>query len=398
MSRRRNASRLDVSNIVDNYLVSDSDLSLLDESEDDFGPQDILAQMSDDSDDDLPRTSQSTGWTTADRQPPVNVFLGTQGPTSATRVNNLESPLDYFLLIFTDDVLGKVVLETNRYAAQTMAANPPTPYAISKRKPWTDVNEEELKKFFGLIMMMGFVQKNGRLSSYWSRDWRLATPCFPSVMTRNRFQQISTYLHFNNNAELHENAEDKLYKIRPVYSLIVERWRSLYNLGEAISIDEGMMKWRGRLSFRVYQKDKPTKYGVKSYILADAKTKYCWNIDIYHGTSKTLKETVTALLTPVCTSMWYSLYMDNFYNSLALSESLLDKKDHTVRTLRKHRGEPLESREPGMMRSGDVTARDNGKVMVLAWKDRRGKGHINQRCGVGVGRVLILRSQSLRIF
>ena len=158
------------------------------------------------------------------------------------------------------------------------------------------------------------------------------------------------------------------------------------------------MKWRVCLSFRVYQKDKPTKYGIKSYILADAKTKYCWNIDIYHGTSKTLKETVTALLTPVCTSMWYSLYMDNFYNSLALSESLLDKKDHTVRTLRKHRGEPLESREPGMMRSGDVTARDNGKVMVLAWKDRRGKGHINQRCGVGVGRVLILRSQSLRIF
>ena len=117
-----------------------------------------------------------------------------------------------------------------------MAANPPMPYAISKRKPWTDVNEEELKKLLGLIMMMGFVQKNGRLSSYWSRDERLATPFFPSVMTRNRFQQISTYLHFNNNSELQENAEDKLYKIRPVYSLIVERWRSMYNLGEAISI------------------------------------------------------------------------------------------------------------------------------------------------------------------
>jgi len=233
MTRRRNASRLDVSQIVDNFLVSDPDLSVLDESEDDFGPQDILAQMSDDSDDDVPRTTQSTGWITADRQPPVNVFLGTQGPTSAAHVNNLESPLDYFLLIFTDDVLGKVVLETNRYAAQTMAANPPMPYAISKRKPCTDVNEE-LKKFLGLIMMMGFVQKNGRLSSYWSRDERLATPFFRSVMTRNRFQQISTYLHFNNNSELQENAEDKLYKIQPVYSLIVERWRSMYNLGEAI--------------------------------------------------------------------------------------------------------------------------------------------------------------------
>jgi len=201
-------------------------------------------------------------------------------------------------------------------------------------------------------------------------DERLATLFFLSVMTRNRFQQISTYLHFNNNAELQENTEDKLYIIRPVYSLVVECWRSMYNLGEAISIDEGM-KWRGRLSFRVYQKDKPIKYGIKPYILADAKTKYCWNIDIYHGTSKTLKETVTALLTPVCTSMWHSFYMDNFYNSVALSESLLDKKVHTVGTLRKHRGEPLEIWEPGRMRSGDVTARDNGKVMVLAWNDKR---------------------------
>jgi len=95
---------------------------MLDESDDDFGPQDILAQMSDDSDDDMPRTTQSTRWITADSQPALNVFLGTQGPTSAARVNNLESPLDYFLLIFTNDVLGKVVLETNRYAAQTSDA------------------------------------------------------------------------------------------------------------------------------------------------------------------------------------------------------------------------------------------------------------------------------------
>ena len=40
-------------------------------------------------------------------------------------------------------------------------------------------------------------------------------------------------------------------------------------LGEHIDIDEGMLKWRGRLSFRVYNKEKPTKYGIKGFILAD---------------------------------------------------------------------------------------------------------------------------------
>jgi len=112
--------------------------------------------------------------------------------------------------------------------------------------------------------------------------------------------------------------EDKLYKVPSVYNLIVERWRSLYNLGEFISIDEGMLKWRGKLSFRVYSKDKPIKCGIKSYILADSHSRYCWNIAMYHGVSKPLIETVTGLLTPQCMSRWHTLYMDNFYNSVAI--------------------------------------------------------------------------------
>ena len=67
---------------------------------------------------------------------------------------------------------------------------------------------------------------------------------------------------------------DKLYKIRPVYSIMVSKWHELHSLGEHISIDERMLKWRGRLSFRVYTKNKPVKYGIKSFILPDSKTHY----------------------------------------------------------------------------------------------------------------------------
>jgi len=101
-----------------------------------------------------------------------------------------------------------------------------------------------------------------------------------------------------------------------------------------------MVKWRGRLSFRVYNKDKPIKYGIKSYILTDSQPKYCWNIDMYHGVSKSLKETITSLLTPQNISKWHTLYMDNFYNSVSTSEHLHDNQVHTVGTLRSHHGEP----------------------------------------------------------
>jgi len=39
--------------------------------------------------------------------------------------------------------------------------------------------------------------------------------------------------------------------------------------------------------------------------------------------------------------------MDNFYNSVSMSEHLLDCQVHTVDTLRSHRGEPREIRQPG---------------------------------------------------
>jgi len=157
-------------------------------------------------------------------------------------------------------------------------------------------------------------------------------------MSRCQFLQIKRYLHFNNNEDLPANRDkDRLHKIRPVHDLLTERWRSLYHLAE------GMVKWRGRLSFRVYNKDKPIKYGIKSCILADSQSKYCWNIDV----SKSLKETITSLFTPQNMSKWHTLYMDNFYNSMSTREHLHDNQVHNVGTLRSHSSEPREIREPG---------------------------------------------------
>ena len=91
-------------------------------------------------------------------------------------------------------------------------------------------------------------------------------------------------------------------------------------------------------------------------------------MDIYHCVKKTLKETIVQLLTPKCYFLWHSLYMDNYYNSVGLSEQLLAFKIHTVGTLQSNRGEPIEVCAPHMLWSGDVLARDNGKVMFSPGK------------------------------
>lgn len=294
---------------------------------------------------------------------------GQQGPSDLVVVNDVTSPLDYFELFLDDDLLTLLVEQTNLYASQHISQHHLGPQ--SRLKKWRPTCKEELKVFFGLTMLTALVEKKGSLDSYWSTDTMISTKFFNNCMSRNRFQLLCKFLHFTDNTQRPQDCEDALYKVRPVYDHFVKKFRDLYRLGEHISIDEGMLKWRGRLKFRVYIKDKPVKYGIKSYILADSTSHYCWNLDMYDGVRKSLSERVHGLLTPICYGLWHSLYMDNFYNSVALSTDLLSKKVHTVGTLRKNRGAPSDIDTRVRMNLGEIISRSNGKVMVLAWKDRR---------------------------
>ena len=63
-----------------------------------------------------------------------------------------------------------------------------------------------------------------------------------------------------------------------------------YNPSKNISVDEGMIAFKGRLSFRQYMPAKPTKYGIKVWMCADSATGYVLNHDVYcTGTSAKTK-------------------------------------------------------------------------------------------------------------
>ena len=50
-----------------------------------------------------------------------------------------------------------------------------------------------------------------------------------------------------------------------------------------MSIDESMIGFKGRLSFLQYMPKKPTKWGMKAYVLADSKTGYTYSWRLYTG-------------------------------------------------------------------------------------------------------------------
>ena len=147
------------------------------------------------------------------------------------------------------------------------------------------------------------------------------------------------YLYFNNNLEVPADNQDRLIKLHYVIEYLGTRFKAYYCLHEHVSIDEGTLKWKGRLLFRVYNPQKPIKYRIKTYVLADSLTGYCYQFIIYKGVARTISDIVLILMEDIL-EMNYKLYMDNFYNSVQLFEVLLEKKVYTTGTLRKNRGEP----------------------------------------------------------
>ena len=152
-----------------------------------------------------------------------------------------------------------------------------------------------MKKFLGLIFVTSIVRKP-KLELCWSMRGIFQTPIFPQTMSRNRFQLIQRYLRFNENNAAGTN-EDRLYRVRTILD-IVNSFITNYKPDREISLDEGMLGWRGRLRFRVYNPSKISKYGILVWMVFESSTGYICNLQIYDGKCGPLTETVGFLLEP----------------------------------------------------------------------------------------------------
>jgi hypothetical protein len=64
---------------------------------------------------------------------------------------------------------------------------------------------------------------------------------------------------------------------------LAHKFQQTYYAEEAVTVDEGMFPFRTRISFRVYMPQKPNKYGMWSFILAESRTGYIWNFEVCYG-------------------------------------------------------------------------------------------------------------------
>ena len=112
-------------------------------------------------------------------------------------------------------------------------------------------------------------------------DSILSHPWFTFIMNRDRFLQILYYLHLTDSQNNTWN--NKLFKLRPVLDYVVRQCKKHYYRRREVSIDDWMIGTKRKIGFGWYLPLKPTKWGKKVWVMADAVTGYCCNLQIYTG-------------------------------------------------------------------------------------------------------------------
>ena len=84
------------------------------------------------------------------------------------------------------------------------------------------------------------------LDDYWSSDPTLHYSPIADRISRDRFREISRYLHFVDNASLPERGSpgyDRLGKVRPVIDHLTKTFNDLYEPHREVAVDDDQVHW-----------------------------------------------------------------------------------------------------------------------------------------------------------
>ncbi|CAG9577485.1 unnamed protein product [Danaus chrysippus] len=245
-----------------------------------------------------------------------------------------------FETFFTDEIVDIVLKNTNQKISLRMENS-------TSNSTYGETDKAEIKAVFGLLFLAGLF-RSGRQSliDLWSNDGT-GIEVFRNTMTRQRFSFLINSLRFDDSSTRTARvADDRLAPIRDIFEIFVKNCQNAYTPYEYLTIDEELVAFRGRCSFRQYIPSKPAKYGLKIYALVDAKTFYTMNLEIYCGkqpdnspyTVSNKPFDVVDRLVRCVSGSGRNITMDNFFMSYETAENLLKNHKLTaVGTLRSHK-------------------------------------------------------------
>lgn len=232
---------------------------------------------------------------------------------------------------------------------------------------------------------MGLIPMNS-IEDYFSTKLDSQMPFFSSVFSKNEFLNIFWQLHFTHD-QGQGDVRRKGFLIKPMVDHIGKVCKLFYNPSSRVAVDESTISFKGKVSFRIYNPQKPTKFGMKIFVISDCKNGYIYDFIPYFGkqniiNSSTLLKT-TQIVKALCESVilkdpakpatGLTIYTDRYYTSPELARELLSLDCYLTGTVMPTRvGMPPNLKnETKKMKKGDILSQRNGDTLVVSWKDKR---------------------------
>ena len=247
---------------------------------------------------------------------------------------------------------------------------------------WEKVTIEELQAYMGFMILMGICHLPS-IYHYWKTDEFFYYSPVAKRISRDRFFELHRYLHFVENSTLSPpgNPEyDKLGKIRPIIARLLTTFQSVYCPHMTMSVDEAMIRFKGRSSLKQYMPKKPIKRGIKVWAISDSLNGYLSEFEVYTGkksntTQKNLGATVVKTLTRAYTNTYRHIYFDNYFTSIGLLLDLLKFGLYACGTMRADRRgfpEKLKSvAKKGFKERGESQTYQRKNLTLTVWQDNR---------------------------
>ena len=268
---------------------------------------------------------------------------------------------------------------SNKFAERSISKLTLKP--TSRMKRWVPLSVPDIKVYAAAVLYQGVIWKP-TYEMYYTTDTLFATPGLKPYMSYNKFKLIDKFLHFVDDEELGDTYA-KSAKIQPIWDYVNERYSMIYTPKQNIAIDESLLLWKGRLTWKQSILTKRARFDVKSFLLCESEIGYILKSLIYTGKEMTdaldgeeyhyvATKIVLALIRELL-DKGYTLYIDNWYSSFELTSLLLTRQTDTIGTLVKSRKNlPPDMNKKNLKKDERVVYYESlTNAMVTKWKDKK---------------------------
>ena len=260
------------------------------------------------------------------------------GPTQIVPLH-FESPLEALKLTLPDDVLELVIRYTNQ-KYERYCHDHRQNFAIRRFHGYKPFTKEEVLAFIGLSFIAG-AHKCNQQPIFDLYDSKFL-PHFKAATSRDRLLLLIRFCRFDDADTKNNRKDDRFGHVREAWEIFNNRCRELYGLGLHVTIDEMLQTFHGRCRFRQYMPQKPRRYGIKYWILADAESHYCFNAIPYLGKegdtpALNLGATAVTKLVEPMRNTHRNVTRDRFFTSVDLFKDLHKDNLSAVGTVKANR-------------------------------------------------------------